>query len=337
MKTIRVGVIGCGAIGKEHIKRLHHKLLGSRVTAVMDVVTDGAKAGAELADEQCKVYDNINDIVADPEVDALVVTTPGFAHKEAVLAAVKAGKPVFVEKPLATTAADCKEIVDTEMAGGRQLVQVGFMRRYDKGYLQMKELLDSGSFGKPLLAKCTHRAISVDDAYTTDMAVTDTAIHEIDCMHWLLNDDWDTVQVILGANTKHAREGLADPQIMIFRSKKGMTVLLEVYVNSNFGYDINCELVCEEGVINLPTPAYPVVRKERQISMAIEQDWINRFIDSYDVELQAWLDGVREDRVDGPTAWDGYIASVTADALVASQKSGQIEKVDFGETPSFYA
>ncbi|MGI6077790.1 MAG: Gfo/Idh/MocA family protein [Fastidiosipilaceae bacterium] len=336
MDVLKVGVIGCGAIGREHIKRLHNKLQGSRVVAVMDVFPESAQRGADLVGSDCKIYDNIEGIVNDSDVDALVVTTPGFAHKEPIMAAIKAGKPVFSEKPLATTAADCKEIVDAEMAGGKKLVQVGFMRRYDKGYRQVKELLDGGTFGKPLLAKCTHRAISVDPSYTTDMAVTDTAIHEIDCMHWLLDDDWTQVQVIMGADTKHAHEGLKDPQIMIFKSKKGYTVILEVYVNSNFGYDINCEVVCEEGVINLPAPAYPTVRKNQMISTPIEQDWINRFIDSYDVELQEWIDDTKKGEVNGPSAWDGYIAAVTADGLVASQTSGVMEDVSVGETPEFY-
>lgn len=336
MEKLRIGVIGCGAIGREHIKRLAHKLQGSEVVAVMDVFEDGAKKAAALAGEGCKVYTDVPSIVNDAEVDALVVTTPGFAHKEAVMAAVKAGKPVFCEKPLCTTAADSKEVVDAEIAGGKKLVQVGFMRRYDRGYNQVKELLDSGDFGKPLVLKCTHRAISVDNSYSTEMAVTDTAIHEIDCLHWLLNDDWAKVQVIMGANTKNAHENLSDPQVMIMQTKGGVTVVLEVYVNCKFGYDINCEVVCEEGVINLPCPSYPTVRKDCAISTPIEQNWILRFIDSYDVELQDWIDSTVKGEVNGPTAWDGYIAEVTADALVAAQKSGKMETVELEETPAFY-
>ena len=80
---------------------------------------------------------------------------PGAFHKEPVIAAIEAGKPVFSEKPLANTAADCKAVVDAEMASGKHLVQVGFMRRYDRGYRQVKELIDSGKFGAPMVIKCT--------------------------------------------------------------------------------------------------------------------------------------------------------------------------------------
>lgn len=333
---MNIGVIGCGAIGREHIRRLSTRLQGSRVTAVMDMVPESAKKGAALAGDGTKVYSDVDSIVNAPEVDALVVTTPGFAHKEPILSAIRAGKPVFTEKPLCTTSADAKEVVDAEIASGKHLVQVGFMRRYDKGYRQMKALLDGGSFGEPLIVKCTHRAISVDPSYTTDMAVTDTAIHEIDVLHWLLDDDWAKVQVVLGKQTKRARKDLIDPQCMIMQTRGGVTVFLEVYVNCGFGYDINCEVVCEEGTISLPAPPFPTVRKDCAVSTPIEQSWINRFIDSYDVELQDWLDAAAKGEVHGPNAWDGYMAERTADALVRAQTSGAIETVSFGETPGFY-
>ena len=243
---------------------------------------------------------------------------------------------MFCEKPLANTAADCKAVVDAEMASGKHLVQIGFMRRYDRGYNQVKELLDSGKFGAPLIVKCTHRADGVAPSYTTSMAVTDTAIHEIDCLPWLVNDEWDEVQCILPKVTSKAHEGLRDPQVMIMKTKGGIVVMLEVNVNCGFGYDINCEVVCENGVVNLPCPSFPTVRYANNVSTKIEDNWIMRFIDSYDVEIQDWVDHALKGETGGSSAWDGYVASITADALVKSQTSGQVEKVVTGGTPDFY-
>ena len=245
---------------------------------------------------------------------------------------------MFTEKPLTTTAADCKEIVDAEMASGKHLVQVGFMRRYDRGYNQVRDLIRSGEFGKPMILKCTHRAEAVDASYTTEMAVTDTAIHEIDVLPWLIGEgeEWDEVQCLFPRVSKNAHEGLADPQVMIMKTKSGVVVVLEVNVNCGFGYDINCEVVCEDGVINLPCPSFPTTRKNFEVATAIEKNWILRFIDSYDVELQDWVDCVAKGTTGGSSAWDGYVAALTADALVAAQKSGKIEKVVTGGTPDFY-
>ena len=336
MMELKICVVGCGMIAREHIYRIQNRIRNATVVAVCDVFEESAKRCADIAGPGTKIYSDFNEAINDPDVNAVVVTTPGQFHKDPVIAAIKAGKPVFCEKPLANTAADCKAVVDAEMASGKHLVQVGFMRRYDRGYNQVKELLDSGKFGAPLVVKCTHRADGVAESYTTAMAVTDTAIHEIDCLPWLVNDEWDEVQCIMPKVSSKAHEGLRDPQVMILKTKGGVVVVLEVNVNCGFGYDINCEVVCENGVVNLPCPSFPTVRYANNISTKIEDNWIMRFIDSYDVELQDWVDHAVKGETGGSSAWDGYVASITADALVKSQTSGVIEKVVTGGTPDFY-
>ena len=336
LKELNICLVGCGMIGREHIERIQNRIRGAKVVAVCDVFEEGVKKGAEIAGPGTKIYTNFKEAIADPDVNAVVVTTPGQFHKDPVLAAIQAGKPVFCEKPLANSAADCKAVVDAEIASGRHLVQIGFMRRYDRGYNQVKELLDSGKFGAPLVVKCTHRADGVAESYTTAMAVTDTAIHEIDCLPWLVDDEWDEVQCIMPKTTGKAHQGLKDPQVMIMKTKGGVVAILEVNVNCGFGYDINCEVVCENGVVYLPCPSFPTVRYDHQVSTKIEDNWILRFIDSYDVELQDWVDHALKGETGGSSAWDGYVASITADALVKSQATGAMEKVVTGGTPDFY-
>ena len=187
-----------------------------------------------------------------------------------------------------------------------------------------------------MVIKCTHRADGVADDYTTAMAVTDTAIHEIDVLPWLVNDEWDEVQCIMPKTNSKVKNALKDPQIMIMKTKGGIINMLEVNVNCGFGYDINCEVVCENGVVNLPCPSFPTVRYANQVSTKIEDNWILRFIDSYDVEIQDWVDHALKGETGGSSAWDGYVASITADALVKSRDSGVPEKVVTGGTPDFY-
>ncbi|MDD6610685.1 Gfo/Idh/MocA family protein [Butyricicoccus sp.] len=336
MDELKIALIGCGMIGKQHIDRIQNRIKGATVVAVCDVFEAGAKAAAEIAGPGTKVYTDSAAAINDPDVNAVVVTTPGAFHKAPVLQAIAAGKPVFTEKPLTNTAAECKEIVDAEIAGGKHLVQVGFMRRYDRGYNQVKALIDEGKFGAPMVLKCTHRADGVAEDYTTAMAVTDTAIHEIDVLPWLINDEWDEVQCIMPKVSSKAHKGLQDPQVMIMKTKTGIVTILEVNVNCGFGYDINCEVVCENGVINLPCPSFPTVRYANNVSTKIEDNWILRFMDSYDVEIQDWVDHALKGETGGSSAWDGYVASITADALVKSQTTGVAEKVVTGGTPDFY-
>ena len=318
--TVKIGIIGTGMIGRDHARRLASVLNGSDVVAVTDVTRASAKACAREVAPRATVFDDGHALINDPTVDAVVVTSWGPTHEEFVLAAIKAGKPVFCEKPLATTAEGALNIVQAEVAFGRRLVQVGFMRRFDAGYVALKSVVDS-EIGTPLMVHAKHRNPEVGDSYTTPMAIVDTAIHEIDVLRWLLNDDYLSAQVVFPRKTGHASGHLADPQIVMLETVKGVRIDIEIFVNCKYGYDIQCEVVGENGVAYLPEPLCVSTRKEARLGQPILMDWKRRFIDSYDVELQAFVDAVAAGSATGPSAWDGYVANVTSDACVAAQEA----------------
>lgn len=333
---LRVGVIGCGAMGRSHIDRITNKTRGAEVTAVSDVFPENAQQAAKIVSNKCRIYSSGKDLINDPDVDAVVIVSPGFAHKEDLLEAIKAGKRVFCEKPLCTTAEDCQIVMDAEAASGKHLIQLGFMRRYHKGYIQIKEAIKTGDYGEPLLIHCTHRNPAVPESYITPMTVHDTAIHEIDLFHWMVNDDFDTVQVITPKKTGLIHDKCVDPQIMIMKTKTGVTVDLEVFVNCLFGYDINCEVVCEKAALTMGTPMAPVIKCAGIKSTPVTMECYDLFRDAYDEEIQDWVDHAAEGVIHGPNAWDGCLAAVTADALIKSQGTGEIVKVKSIEKPSFY-
>lgn len=141
MAELRIGLVGTGGIGRTHIERINNQLQGGKVVACADINRDFCK---KVADKYgINAFETGEQLIADDSVDAVVVATSDPFHRQFVLEAVKAGKPVFCEKPLSPTPEECRQIVDAEMAGGKHLVQVGFMRRYDPGYVQLKKLIDS--------------------------------------------------------------------------------------------------------------------------------------------------------------------------------------------------
>ncbi|MFI1208190.1 Gfo/Idh/MocA family oxidoreductase [Streptomyces sp. NPDC020802] len=335
--TVRVGVIGAGMIGQDHIRRLTDVVTAARVTAVTDI--DAARAEEVAARVGAVALPTGADLVGSPEVDAVLVTSWGPTHAEHVLSAIGAGKPVFCEKPLATTADDCLRIVEAERAHGRRLVQVGFMRRFDAGYRRMKEVIAAGTIGAPLIVHCAHRNPTVPDAYRSAMAAQDTAVHEIDVLRWLLDDEIVSAQVLTPRATSKRFEHLKDPQIMLFETAGGVRVDLEVFVNCQYGYDIQCETVGEDGLVRLPDPAAVGIRTAGLHSTPVLQDWKGRFADAFDTEFREWIAAVETGATPtGPSAWDGYAATVITDAAVRSLESdGTVVTVDMKPRPAFYA
>lgn len=333
-QILRVGVVGTGAIGRTHIERINQKLSGAKVVACADANIEFCKSVAETY--ALKPYATGEEMIASDEVDAVIVTTLDPFHEQYVMAAIVAGKYVFCEKPLAPEADACKRIVEAEMAGGKQLVQVGFMRRYDPGYRQLKEALDSRKYGEPLLLHCAHRNPAVPDSWDNASAVENSMVHEIDVLRWLLGEDYATAEVRYGKPTRRAKSGLYDPQIMILTTKSGVRIDVESFVSNGNCYDIRCEVVCEDAILNLPKPATIEVLAGAVRGNAVDADWSTRFTEAYNIEFQEWINACKEGRVDGPSAWDGYICQVTAKGASKAREEQTIVDLVYDEKPAFY-
>ncbi|MBB2947015.1 myo-inositol 2-dehydrogenase/D-chiro-inositol 1-dehydrogenase [Actinoplanes lutulentus] len=315
---LRVGVIGTGMIGQDHIRRLTSVLSGARVVAVTDVDTTlAAGVGAAVG---AAVHPTGEDVIA--ACDAVLVCSWGPSHEQYVLAAIDAGKPVFCEKPLATTASACRRIVDAEVACGRRLVQVGFMRRFDDAYRKLRNEAGGGAIGAPLLMHCAHRNRDVPAYYRTEMAIVDTAVHEFDMVRWMFGEDIVAIRVLVPRSNRNGA-GLQDPLLIILELANGIIVDVETSVNIRYGYDIRGEIVGENGTLTLGGP--------------VAVDWRDRFQAAYDTELQEWIDALGvSGHPTGPSAWDGYAATAVCEAGVQSLRTGSRVEVALAERPSLF-
>lgn len=334
--TLRVGVLGTGMIGQDHIRRITEVLSGAEITAVTDANADvanevAAKLGIATA------HATGEDLIADDKVDAVIVCSWGPSHEAFVLAAIATGKPVFCEKPLATTTEACRNIIQAEVAHGSRLVQVGFMRRYDAAYRALKAVIDDGDIGAPLMYYSGHRNPSVPEHYTKDMAIVDTAVHDFDVARWLLGEELAAIRVIAAKPNSLGGE-LLDPLLMIAETTSGVLVNVETSVNIRYGYDIRGEVVGETGTAALADRGPVILRSANRVGVAVPEDWRERFVAAYDTEFQEWINAVSAgEGATGPSSWDGYAAQVVCDAGVEALHGGERVEIELGDKPALYA
>jgi myo-inositol 2-dehydrogenase/D-chiro-inositol 1-dehydrogenase len=332
--TLRVGVIGTGNIGTDHARRLSAQISGARVGAVFDV--DAARARAVAEEVGATAFDRAPDLIDDASVDAVIIASPGDTHAALVLACLAADKPVLCEKPLATTSCAALKVLGAEVAHGRRLIQVGFMRRYDPGYRVVKAAIDDGTVGEPLLLHCVHRNATVPDTFTSDMSLTDSVVHEIDVSRWLLGQEITGTTVLATRRSPLAAAHLRDPQLVLLETEAGVVVEVEIFVNCRYGYDVRCEVVGATGAVSLDLPATGALTRDGQRAQAVPADWRVRFGGAYREELQDWVDSVHAGAARGPSAWDGYAAAAVAESCVASLAEGGRTGVTLVDRPPLY-
>jgi myo-inositol 2-dehydrogenase/D-chiro-inositol 1-dehydrogenase len=324
--TLRVGVIGAGIMGADHANTLRRTVRGAEVTAVADVDLARAEAAASGA----RAYDDAFALIADPAVDAVVIASHDSAHAAQVVAAARAGKAVLCEKPLAPTLAEGRQVLRDIGATGEALLSLGFMRRFDPGYVQLREAIENGSIGATVLVHNVSRGVSSAPNATSEFSITGSAIHECDIVPWLLRSPVVEVSWVAPRRSSRAVEGLQDPQLIHLRTADGVLSTVETFLNARYGYVVRCEVVGENGTVSLTEPARVVVEGDLRRSVEYAADWRPRFADAYRLELQAWVDSVLAGAPTPlATGRDGVAASAVAEAIITSMhEGGRVTKVE---------
>ena len=331
---LRVAVLGVGVMGADHVTRITSRISGARVTVVNDYVTEKAEQIASQIDG-CRAIVDPLEAIADADVDAVVLATPGSTHEKQLLACLEHGKPVMCEKPLTTDVATSLDIVRREAALDRPLIQVGFMRRFDDEYMRLKALLDGGELGHPLVMHCVHRNAGVPSYFDSSLIVKDSLVHEVDVTRFLFDEEIASVQIVKPFSNPAAPEGVIDPQIAVLKTVSGKHVDVELFVTTGVAYEVRTEVVGELGsaMIGLDVS---LIRKSAPGTWGgqITPGFRERFGRAYDTEIQRWVDAVRAGiNIDGPTAWDGYAAAAVCAAGVESLHTGLPVDVHLAERP----
>lgn len=332
--TTRIAIIGAGLMGADHAKIVAEDLPGATLQVVCDTDADRARKVAEAY--------GAHDVDANPErvadrsdVDAIIVASPDFTHAPLSLSCIKAGKRVLCEKPLSQSSKECVDIMQAEQAAGSKLVMLGFMRRFDQSYVEMKRALKDGTVGRALMMHNFHRNVATPATdFTGAMAITNSAPHEFDVVRHVLGTEY----VSISAFQPKRSDALVAPVYMVLETEDGQLVNIEINNNAAYGYDVRAELVGEKATIAMNPVNYTRVDRALGQSTSYEADWRGRYAEAYRRQNRAFLGfvetGVFPDVAS--SSWDGYCAAMVAEAGVRALNEGRKTPIEMMTKPEFY-
>jgi len=330
VKTIRFCLIGVGRAGSIHAHNLSGRIPSATLGALCDVHEEAVQeAGRELG--VSTLYYDYREAVSDPDIDAVVIVTPTFLHAEIACEAVAHGKHVFLEKPMARTVAECEAINGAVAQAGIQL-QIGFMRRFDPGYLQAKEIIDSGELGRVVLVKSTGRGPGGPGPWMYDLKKSNGILaevnsHDIDSILWFTESQVEQVYA-QGSNFRcpDARESYPDfydSVVAQFGFADGSMGVVDGACPAHYGYDARVEILCERGVLFIGYTQQPGLTKvtvDGQVGGQAVQSWRTLFKDAYVAEMQHFVDCILSGQSPRVSGLDGLKA---VELVVAANRSIQ--------------
>jgi myo-inositol 2-dehydrogenase/D-chiro-inositol 1-dehydrogenase len=333
--TIRVAVIGAGVMGADHARIISSEIPDAELRCICDADESRARSVADATGARSVSKDPLATI-EDKAVDAILIASPDQTHAELTLACLRVRKPVLCEKPLSQDTAECLRVLQAEDALGKRLVQVGYMRRFDPAYVEMKDRSANtrSRIGAPIMLHNFHRNVSVPAWFTGQMAITNSAPHEFDIARFVLGTEYSAVSAFQPSPS--VRAGAVGPVFMVLRTRKGQLVNIEVNNNAGYGYDVRCELVCEHGSISLRSPGHTETNLDLGATTGYAHDWRPRFADAYRLQDHAWLRSIESGAPAGASAWDGYVASLTAERAVEALRTGREVEIRYAEPPALY-
>jgi len=329
MQKLNVGLIGLGRLGKVYARDLSRMISGARLLAVADRAAGVAHHIAAEFDAPF-AYEEPDALIDNKEVDAVVIVTPTATHKEIVLAAVQSKKAIFCEKPLSLSLQDALAMQAAVQRNG-SFFQMGFMRRFDRGYVTAKKKIEEGAIGNPLVFRATSRdpfrpSLEYADPKSSGGIIVDMGIHDIDLARWFIGDI-KTAYAIGGvlAYPEMQSTGDVDNAIVSLVFADGRLGSIDVSRNAVYGYDINTEIVGTSGTLRIgylqETPV--LIMTKNNVAHDVVPFFMERFAQAYRSQLQNFVENVLNDRQPPVTIDDGIEALRVALAATTSLQCGQ--------------
>jgi scyllo-inositol 2-dehydrogenase (NAD+) len=322
--NLKIGVVGLGRLGFQHCENVVRSV-GADLVAVSDLYAPALERATSTF--AVKGFDDYLDMLENVEMDAVVVATPTQTHYDILVNLIERNVPIFCEKPMTYTLEEAEKILKLTKEKNAY-IQIGYMRRFDPGHVRAKELISSGDYGEPIYFHDCQRDPNGPPADYVPMSgglFVDMAIHDLDVARWIMGSEVSEVYA-QGAVLKHEYlkdlNDIDEGQILL-KFDNGSLGMIEVSRNAYNVYDVRTEVVCKKSSFfvgqNQLTPLTVVGDESITVDMA---NWVlQRFKDAYELEMQAFVDCVKNGLESPVGAYDGYMGLKLALAATESFRS----------------
>jgi myo-inositol 2-dehydrogenase / D-chiro-inositol 1-dehydrogenase len=322
--TIHLGIIGAGRIGKVHAENIVLRVPGAKVLAIADVnVSAAQETAARLGIPH--VSPAYHDILNNPDVHAVVICSATDTHAPMMIEAAAAGKHIFCEKPIALEL----DKIDAALAAVKQAgikLQVGFNRRFDPNFARVRQAVQTGEIGQPHLLHIISRDPApppISYVKVSGGIFLDMTIHDLDMARFLIGSEIVEVYTAAGVRVDPAigEAGDLDTAVIMLKFANGVIGTIDNSRKAVYGYDQRAEVFGSAGAISTAN-VYPnqatistsdYIRRDLPLNFFME-----RYTESYRVEMQAFIDAITSDTETPASGEDGRLAVVIG---MAARKS----------------
>ena len=330
---LRVGIAGLGRLGKRHAEQLARNTPGARLVAACSPVAEELDWARDALGVP-RLYADYAELLADPEIDAVVLVTPTTLHADQTSAALRAGKHVLVEKPLSLDVATCETVEAVARDYPDQVAMVGFVRRFDPSYARAKAAIDAGQLGRPFLVRsqtCDQNdpaGFFVRFAPSSGGIFMDCSVHDIDLARWMLGNPKAVRAFASGTIALHpglADCGDVDNGLAIVEFEGGQRAMFYASRTLPHGHETTTEVIGTTGTVQIGFGAH-ADRTEFRNAAGVQHtalpDFFARFADAFRLEMEAFVAACRGEIAPPLTLSDATEATRIGQAITESLRSG---------------
>ncbi len=337
---VRVAVFGVGRLGRRHAEVIARRVPKAELVAIVDANPAAAETAASALGVN-RWSSNPDEIMADPEIDAVVIASSTATHAPLIISAARAGKDIFCEKPIALDLDATDEATDAVATAGVRL-QIGFQRRFDPSYIKAKTMIDEGVLGRiEYIRDAMRDPVPASREYLASCGgmFRDLTIHNFDNVRWLMGDAVEEVFTMGSAlvDPMFVELNDVDTSVVSVRFANGSLASIESGRRSGFGYDVRTEIFGSEGALMVGYTRETAVLHYSQAGVQSDhvQWFLDRFADAYTAELEAFIDAIVNDTPVAVSSEDGRAALAMAYAAERSlheHRAVRLQEFDRGST-----